>query len=200
MNSKETMFYQVYSALGGKGLDMAVEAYKQVWSNESENLKDSTIRQYCKELLYSEVGKEELRKYRSDNVMTSQQLLDQLKELRDMIPEAKNIRDELEIRKEIRHTLREISSLTTHISNVVKSQSDKYQFTDIFLTAYPNDLAPDSLYKALLSGADRKLILVENGTISEVKPFYVSQKKDDIPLDQVKRKFETQGFMICVSK
>ncbi|WP_422359107.1 hypothetical protein [Reichenbachiella sp.] len=200
MDSKQIMFYQVYAALGGKGLDKAVSAYKQVFSEEVENLRDSTIQQYCKNFLYSDEGREQMKKYRADNVVVAEQLLDQLKDLRAMLPQEK-VRDELEIRKEIRHTLRELGGLTSQVPEF-GAEEDIYQFTDFVNVIAPLGVTTELIDRYLRATKTGKgqLLYFKDGQMIEMNPYLFKSKKGDLTIDQIYEQLSQGTFTIAFKK
>lgn len=174
MTNKEEAFLKYYIA-NGLNAGRKAELYRLAFGKETEGIKDSSLETYAKRLLAQKEAKDYIKKHRPNDVVRSEQLLDAIKDLKEL-EQAKDhkVADVLAIKREIRLHL---SDLSKCIDVVEQGRKEEYNISNVkfsltiplkgqeeeeeqdYLTAY---------IRKLIEGNKSKLLLVNAGELKEI--------------------------------
>lgn len=193
MSSKEEAFLQYYVAAGlspGK----KVECYRLAFGKEAEGVQDSSVETYAKRLLATKEAKAYIKQHRPNDVVRSEQLLDAIKELNELLQVNSKVSDILAIRREIRLHL---SDLAKCVDVVEATKQSEWAVSDGFVkVTAPIDVNdPKSLnsYVRYLSQPNKaaRLFLVNGGIIKEL---IVVAGNSELNIVEVEERMKNEQF------
>lgn len=181
MTNKEEAFLKYYIA-NGLNTGRKAELYRLAFGKETEGIKDSSLETYAKRLLAQKEAKDYIKKHRPNDVVRSEQLLDAIKDLKEL-EQAKDhkVADVLAIKREIRLHL---SDLSKCIDVVEQGRKEEYNISNVkftltiplkgqegeeeqdYLTAYLRELIETNRSKLLLVNAGELKEIMFMGDVS----------------------------------
>lgn len=196
MSNKEEAFLQYYIA-NGLNSSRKAELYRLAFGSEVKGVQDSSLETYAKRLLATKEAKAYIKKHRPNDVVRSEQLLDAIKELTDLLQLNDKVSDILAIRREIRLHLADLAKC---VDVVEASKQSEWAVTGSFVkVTAPVDVSDsDSLngYVKYLAQPNKaaRLFLVNGGKIKEL---FVLPGNSELDTNEVEENLKAEKFGIA---
>lgn len=202
MTNKEETFLQYYIA-NGFNAGRKAELYRLAFGKEAEGIKDSSLETYAKRLLATKEAKDYVKQHRPNDVVRSEQLLDAIKDLKELEQSKDHkVADILAIKREIRLHL---SDLAKCIDVVEQGRKEEYSISNVKFTltiplqGQETEGLLDCLkayLRELIDSNKPKLILVNRGELKEI--MFMGNTGGEITAQKVEESLKDETFSFAL--
>lgn len=199
MNNKEEIFLQYYIA-SGLNASRKAELYRLAFGTEVKGIKDSSLETYAKRLLAQKESKDFIKKHRPNDLIRSEQLLDAIKELQELLIINTKVSDVLAIRREIRLHLADLAKCVDVVEGSKGNNEWKVLGDSIKLTV-PIDASEPKALSRYINGLTNskesvKILIVMGKEIKEMIP--LSIEEDGVTAEEMYELLMQEEFGIAL--
>lgn len=207
LKKQEQAFLNYYISTG-QNASKKIECYRLAFGQAVADVKDSSIDTYAKRILATKEAKDYMQAHRPTFIMRSEELIEAIKEMKQLLDHAKTPAEHGNIRKEIRLHLADLAKC---IEAAPVMPTDEWIFSEErFYMHQPkrnknsaNDELSDKeftarfLAKEMLKVKEPCLFYIKDGQVAEIMPFFSRDHEEDKALREGIR---TGDFSIAVRK